>query len=209
MPFRQVRCGCDEAGRGPVIGPMVIAVVCGDDSLLHKIGVKDSKKLSQKRREYLFGEITKVSDSVDYTIVSEEEIDRAVLRNELNVLEARIISRMIRQGMEYVIDCPDVNEVRFSELLINLSGNHKIRAEHKADEKYPTVSAASIVAKVIREREIDSIKAQLGDFGSGYPSDKRTVDFLRSYYEKYQSLPSHVRRSWKTINLITGTLDLY
>ncbi|MEM3312980.1 MAG: ribonuclease HII [Thermoplasmatales archaeon] len=205
----QLRCGCDEAGRGPVIGPMVIAVVCGDDSLLHEIGVKDSKKLSQKRREYLFEQITKVSDSVDYTIVSEEEIDGAVIKNELNILEARIISRMIKNGMEYVIDCPDVDEVRFTELLISLTGNHKIRAEHKADEKYPTVSAASIVAKVIREREIGNIKAQLGDFGSGYPSDKRTIDFLRSYYEKYRSLPPHIRKSWKTINSITGTLNSY
>ncbi|MCL4334360.1 MAG: ribonuclease HII [Candidatus Thermoplasmatota archaeon] len=202
-------CGCDEAGRGPVIGPMVIAVVCGDPEKMRRIGVKDSKALSESRRESIYDLIMKDSELANYVIVTEEEIDESTFRGELNLLEARVISRMISRENEYVIDCPDVNEERFAKLIGVLSGNDKITAKHKADVNYPLVSAASIVAKVIREREISRIKEELGDFGSGYPSDQRTVVYLRDYFRKNRKLPPHVRRSWKTVNAITSSLDEY
>jgi len=204
-----VKCGCDEAGRGPVIGPMVIAVVCGNDDVLRALGVRDSKTLSPQRREALFERIHEVSESISHVTVKEEEIDRAVSQNGLNMLEAQVISGMIREGNEYVIDCPDINEKRFTDLLVKMTGNINIRAEHKADLKYPLVSAASIVAKVLRDREIARIRVEIGDFGSGYPSDPRTVEFLRSYFKKNGRLPPHIRKSWKTVNSITGTLDSY
>jgi len=125
------------------------------------------------------------------------------------MLEAQVISGMIREGNEYVIDCPDINEKRFTDLLVKMTGNVNIKAEHKADLKYPLVSAASIVAKVLRDREVARIREEIGDFGSGYPSDPRTVEFLRSYFKKNGRLPPHVRKSWKTVNSITGTLDSY
>ncbi|MEM0141101.1 MAG: ribonuclease HII [Thermoplasmatales archaeon] len=206
---RQAVCGCDEAGRGPVIGPMVIAIVCGDEAVLRNLGVRDSKKLSESRREFLYDKILNVSQWVDYRIVTEEEIDRAVSNNGLNILEANIISKMIKPGTVCLVDCPDVNEGRFTELLVRLSGNVHVRAEHKADEKYPAVSAASIIAKVVRERKISEIKNDLGDFGSGYPSDRRTIEFIKNYYAEHRSLPPHVRKSWKTINLVKPTLDSY
>ncbi|MGC8562578.1 MAG: ribonuclease HII [Thermoplasmata archaeon] len=202
-------CGCDEAGRGPVIGPMVIAVVCGDSEKIKRIGVKDSKLLSEGAREVMFKEINEVAGYVEYVIVDESKIDEATFKNGLNLLEARTMATLIKPDNEYIIDCPDVNEERFSKLLTELSGNKNITSRHKADVFYPLVSAASIVAKVTREKEIAKIKSEIGDFGSGYPSDQRTIQFLKDYYRKYGRLPSHVRRSWKTVNAITSTLENY
>jgi ribonuclease HII len=202
-------CGCDEAGRGPVIGPMVIAVVCGDPNKIKKIGVKDSKALSESTRESMFDLIMNSADLVDFVVVTEKEIDESTYKNELNLLEARVISKLIRADNEYVIDCPDVNEERFERLMKDLSGNQKIIAKHKADVDYPLVSAASIIAKVTRERELSKIKEEIGEFGSGYPSDARTVLFLKEYFKKNKKLPAHVRRSWKTVDAITSTLDDY
>ncbi|MCL4449746.1 MAG: ribonuclease HII [Candidatus Thermoplasmatota archaeon] len=205
----QMLCGCDEAGRGPVIGPMVIAVVCGDSDKMKRIGVKDSKLLSERIRESMLKEIYEAAESVEYVIVNEGQIDEATFKKGLNLLEARTIAKLIRPENEYIIDCPDVNEERFSRLLAELSGNRNIISRHKADVYFPLVSAASIVAKVTREKEILSIKSEIGDFGSGYPSDERTIRFLKDYYRRYRSLPPHVRKSWKTVNAITSTLEDY
>lgn len=202
-------CGCDEAGRGPVIGPMVVAVVCGNAELMKNIGARDSKTLSEGRREALFTQIQKLAASVEYRILGEEVIDEATFKNELNLLEARAIAGMIKDGNEYTVDSPDVKEERFASLLISLSGNTKIVAEHKADVNYPLVSAASIIAKVIREREVASIKQEIGDFGSGYPSDPKTIWFLKTYSERNGSFPPHTRRSWKTLNRINRSLEDY
>lgn len=204
-----MKCGCDEAGRGPVIGPMVVAVVCGDSEPMRRIGVRDSKALSERTRELMYDRIFKAASSVEFIIVGEEEIDRSTFRGELNLLEAKTISRLIKKENEYVIDCPDVNEERFSRLLTELSGNEKITSKHKADVEFPLVSAASIIAKVIREREISKIKEELGDFGSGYPADERTVSFLRDYFKRNRKLPPHVRRSWKTVDAVTSKLEDY
>ena len=204
-----MQCGCDEAGRGPVMGPMVVAVVCGDPDSMKKIGVKDSKAISETTRELMFDQIMKSAASVEYIIVEEGIIDESTLKKELNLLEAKTISKMIRPDNEYIVDCPDVNEERFAKLLTQLSGNIKIIAEHKADVNYPLVSAASIIAKVTREKEISKIKIEIGDFGSGYPSDERTITFLKDYFRKNGRLPPHVRKSWKTVNTITSTLDDY
>ncbi len=202
-------CGIDEAGRGPVIGPMVIAVVCSDPDSIKKIGVKDSKALSEPTREKMFDAIVKSADHVEFIIVGEEEIDDSTFKNELNFLEAKVISRLIKPGNDYTIDCPDVNEERFSRLLTELTGNSKITSKHKADVNFPLVSAASIIAKVTREREISRIKKEIGDFGSGYPSDEKTISFLKDYFRKNRKLPPHVRKSWKTVNTITKDLFEY
>ena len=97
------------------------------------------------------------------------------------------------------VDAADVNESRFSEeILSHLSYRPKIISEHKADAKYPEVSAASIIAKVERDRRVEKIAEEIGDFGSGYPADPRTYEFLRRYYREHGDLPPHVRRSWKS-----------
>ncbi|MEM0134038.1 MAG: ribonuclease HII [Thermoplasmatales archaeon] len=202
-------CGCDEAGRGPVIGPMVIAVVCGESEIIRKVGVRDSKLLSEATRESMFKQIMEAAESVEYVVVNENQIDEATFKNELNLLEAKTIASLIKPENEYIIDCPDVNEERFSKLLVELSGNEKITSKHKADVNFPLVSAASIIAKVTREKEIAAIKSEIGEFGSGYPSDERTITFLKEYFREKGRLPPHVRRSWKTVNRITSRLDNY
>jgi ribonuclease HII len=202
-------CGCDEAGRGPVIGPMVIAVVCGDSDAIKGIGVRDSKMLSETTRERMFEEIKRTANSVEYIVVDEKQIDEATFKNELNLLEAKMISKLIKPGNEYIVDCPDVNEERFARLLTELSGNGNIVSKHKADVNYPLASAASIIAKVTREREISKIKLEIGEFGSGYPSDERTISFLEDYFKRNRKLPPHVRMSWKTVKRITSSLDEY
>ncbi len=204
-----MQCGIDEAGRGPVIGPMVIAVVCGNNDLLRNIGVKDSKMLSEVRRETLLKKIYDNSEYVNFLIISEDEIDEAVNKNLLNYLEAKYISLLMRKGNSYVVDCPDVDTERFRKILNELSGVEDIIAEHKADVNYPVVSAASIVAKVTREKEIEKIKGEIGDFGSGYPSDPRTIKFLKEYYRINGKLPPHTRKSWKTVKNLISSLDQY
>ncbi len=202
-------CGIDEAGRGPVIGPMVIAVVCGENEFFKSIGAKDSKLLSESRRENILSKIMEISDFYDFTVIREDEIDEAVSRKLLNFLEAKHIASLMRRGNSYIVDCPDVNEERFKKILTEISGVDDIVTEHKADLNYPVVSAASILAKVTREKEIEKIRDEIGDFGSGYPSDPRTIEFIKNYYRKNNALPPHTRKSWKTVQNIIGTLDWY
>jgi len=214
--------GIDEAGRGPVIGPLVIAAVVADESALHRLrelGVKDSKKLSPKRRARLFNEIIKVLD--DYVIIElwPDEIDgRDGTMNEFeveNFIKA-LNSLKIKPDVLY-IDAADVNEERFGELIgKRLNFYPKIVAEHKADEKYLPVSAASIIAKVARDRAIEKLRGEYGEIGSGYPSDPRTRAFLEEYYREHGDFPPIVRRSWKTLKKIENrvrsrqlTLDSY
>ncbi len=194
-------CGVDEAGRGPVIGPMVIAGVCASREKLIALGVRDSKKLSPKRREFLAGEIKKIADKVFIRVVEPEEIDAMREEMTINELEVRIFAEVIEKlrGEEIFVDAADVNEERFAaEILSFLSYSPKIISKHKADDIYPEVSAASIVAKVERDRLIEKIAEEIGEFGSGYPADERTKEFLKEYYDEHGELPPHVRKSWKS-----------
>ncbi|NJE08725.1 ribonuclease HII [Thermococcus sp. M39] len=204
--------GIDEAGRGPVIGPLVIAAVVVDEKNLSKLealGVRDSKKLTPKRREKLFNEIIALLD--DYVIIelSPEQIDgREGTMNEFeveNFIKA-LNSLKVKPDIVY-IDAADVKEERFGEVIgKRLNFSPKIIAEHKADAKYLPVSAASILAKVTRDRAIEKLKEQYGEIGSGYPSDPRTRKFLEEYYKEHGEFPPIVRRSWKTLKKIEENL---
>ena len=209
-------CGVDEAGRGPVIGPMVIAIVCieeGKTSKLQALGVRDSKQLEPAERARLYEEIRQVADLVKYLIVQPDEIDRYVSLNRLNILEAEKTSQLVSEAVAslrdvkvVIVDSPDVNPERYARtvrtLLIQRGITCEIVAEHKADRKYPVVSAASIVAKYIRDSEIEKLKQTYGDFGSGYPSDPRTIRFLIEFVRKRGTLPPIVRKSWSTAQRI-------
>ncbi len=195
-------CGIDEAGRGPLIGPMVIGKVCGEPDQLRQLGAKDSKLLSQSRRKKVFDLLRENAYSIDFIIIPEDTIDNFVRENRLNEMEAKYMALMIDLENQYIIDCPDTDEERFRDYLINITGNKNIVAKHKADLIYPEVGAASIVAKVIREEEIERIRKEIGDFGSGYPSDPKTIEFVRSYYITHHKLPPHVRKTWKTLDRI-------
>ncbi len=204
--------GIDEAGRGPVLGPLVIAaiVVDGDNiQKLEKLGVKDSKKLTSRRREDLFNEIIRVLN--DYVIIElwPEEIDnRKGTMNDLEVenFVRALNSLKIKPDVLY-IDAADVKEKRFGELIRkSLNFSPKIVAEHRADDKYLPVSAASILAKVHRDRVIERLKKQYGEIGSGYPSDPRTRAFLERYYREHGEFPPIVRKSWKTLEKIENKI---
>jgi ribonuclease HII len=180
--------GIDEAGRGPVLGPMVIAAVVVDERnvpKLEELGVKDSKRLTPRRREKLFDEIIYLLD--DYVVLElwPEEIDsREGTLNEFEVenFVKALNSLKVKPDVIY-IDAADVKEARFGEEIgKRLNFKAEIVAEHKADDKFVPVSAASILAKVTRDRAIEKLKGRYGEIGSGYPSDPRTRAFLESYY---------------------------
>lgn len=201
-------CGVDDAGRGSVIGPLVIAGVLVNKnklSSLIKIGVKDSKLLSPKKRESLALEILKIVKDHRIIKVSPREIDkvsRGKKLHRLNRLEARVMASIIRElkpDIAYV-DASDVLPERFRQHIAEeLPFKIEIVSEHKADKKYPVVSAASIIAKVERDREIEKLREEYGDFGSGYASDPKTIAFLRKWIENNDSYPEFIRKSWKTV----------
>jgi len=202
--------GVDDAGRGPIIGPLVIAGVLIDERDINKLrglGVKDSKLLSPHRRRQLADEIRKLVVKSHIVSLSPSEIDSVVQTGgrlrRLNRLEAQAMAKVIevlKPDVAYV-DASDVLADRFKEhILENLPFKIDIVSEHKADFKYPVVSAASIIAKVERDRAVEQLRqkySDLGDMGSGYASDTRTIKFLENWFAKFGSYPEFVRKSWK------------
>jgi len=212
-------CGIDDAGRGPVIGPLVIAGILVDEDGLTKLinlGVRDSKTLPPERRERLADEILKIVRDCRVVKVSPSEIDYVVRTgkrlNRLNRLEARVMASIImdlKPDVAYV-DASDILPDRFKRHIAEeLSFRVKIVSEHKADKTYPVVSAASIIAKVERDKEIEGLKRRYGDLGSGYAADPKTLLFLREWVRKYGEYPDFVRKSWKTAKRILGEEKKY
>ncbi|CAC12578.1 probable ribonuclease HII [Thermoplasma acidophilum] len=198
MTESERQCGIDEAGRGPVIGPMVISLVCCDLSFLKEIRVKDSKALTRKRRSELFEKIMGRC-SVRYRILHPKDLNRMMAAESLNKIEEDEIVDLLRYADDLVyIDCYDVIEERAQEIIQMRSGRQVV-CKHKADAIFPAVSAASIVSKVIRDAEIDRLHDRFGDFGSGYPSDPRTIDFLKKYLKENQDPSEIVRIHWSTV----------
>jgi ribonuclease HII len=156
--------GIDEAGRGCIIGPLVIAGVLIKEEnlpLLTQLGVKDSKLLSPKKRQTL-------------ATINTLKPDKAY------------------------VDAADVIEDRFKyHIQEGLTIKTKITSKHKADKIYPVVSAASIIAKVERDKEIATLKDKYGDFGSGYLTDQKTIHFLKQWLQTHAEYADCVRKSWK------------
>ncbi len=203
-------CGIDEAGRGPLIGPLVMAGVMVEEEnreLLKKLEVKDSKLLTKKRREDLFDRIKDISEYF-ILIVEPEEIDAALNNPDLNLnkLEGLKIAEIINNlnPEKVIVDAPSTNIESFKEYLIQFLDNKEVdlTLEHKADEKYEVCSAASILAKVIRDREIENIQDKHGDCGSGYPSDPKTKEFLKENWDKH---PQVFRKTWATYENIVNS----
>jgi len=202
-------CGVDEAGKGSVLGPMVIGVVgCNKEEDLIKIGVRDSKILSPQLRRSLYTEITGAFPYCT-VIISPEDIDKKRESMTMNDIVAAAHAEAIRAiGADVgFVDACDVNEERYAMTVSHLVGDQcRIIAKHKADVLFPVVSAASIVAKVTRDTIIESLWNEWGDFGSGYPSDQKTIDFLSQYIRKYTRAPSIARTSWATTQTIIDSL---
>jgi ribonuclease HII len=213
--------GIDEAGKGPVIGPMCIGGIKIEESKAHilkLLGVADSKKLTPKKREQLAGLIKKHSESYFILEVSPFQIDE--LRKIMNMNEVMVVCfakvlEQLKPDLVYV-DAADVKAERFAENLRreyaknnqNNSTKIDIVSMHQADVLYPTVSAASIIAKVRRDEIIKELKKEWNaDFGSGYPSDPKTKKFLFKWGKQHcGEFPSIVRQSWKTVTNIREEL---
>ena len=197
-------CGIDEAGRGPVVGPMVVAgVKVNDDGKLIEIGVKDSKRLSASTREEL-EEVIKDCTEFTLRVVSAEDIDSLRSSMTLNELEADLFANVVNElcvdSDTCYLDSASTDENNFADMVKRkTSVQPSILSEHGADDEYPVVSAASILAKVERDRKVEEICGELGeDIGSGYPSDAKTRDFLRKWISEKGSLPPYTRESWET-----------
>jgi ribonuclease HII len=201
VPF-YVLCGVDEAGKGAVIGPMVVAAVgCESPDDFSALKVRDSKDLTPKKRTEFYAEIMSRFHSV-HLIITPAEIDAMRKDMSLNAFLARahatVISRL-RPDVAYVDAC-DVIASRFGQMVAgHLDYGCRIVSEHHADQNYRWVSAASIVAKVIRDREITGLAEDYGSLGSGYPSDPVTIEFLTAYIEAEGRPPTCARWSWHTV----------
>jgi len=202
--------GIDEAGRGPCLGPLVMAIALihkEDEEKLVELGVKDSKMLSVKERERQLPEIKKIVVEFHSSHINAEEIDALMARKSLNEIEAMHAGKLINALKErpdvVYIDSPDVVMAEFGKRIEKyVSFPVKIISEHKADVNYPVVSAASVIAKVERDGEIKKISAEYGNVGSGYPHDEVTIRFLKNYLLEHSSLPGFVRQSWQTISFL-------
>jgi len=208
----EIVCGIDEAGRGPILGPLVLACVLLDSrakKTLAKMGVRDSKKLSPERREQLEPEIKKHALEWSITKISPPEIDRLRNTMSLNDIEALKISELI-MGLDnmphkIIVDAADTVQESFGMRIVSHTSRlnpefmlPQIVSEHKADDRYVEVGAASIIAKVERDREIRTLSLKHGEIGSGYPSDTVTQEYLRRTL-RGGVLPDFVRRSWNTL----------
>ncbi|MEM4702912.1 MAG: ribonuclease HII [Candidatus Pacearchaeota archaeon] len=229
--------GIDDSGRGPIIGPMIMAGILVNEKQkqeLKKAGAKDSKQLLPEKRQVLYEKIKNICLSYEILAISPTEIDgRASVGLNLNKIEAiktaeiintlvngilnlkRLsereefidVQKMLKDGssieIECYVDCPSSNIVAWQNYLnkhikkfenINLM----LKCEHKADVNHVECSAASILAKVTRDSEIEKIKRQIGfDFGSGYPSDPVTMDFLEKHSSKFKH-DGIFRKTWST-----------
>lgn len=206
-------CGVDEAGRGPVVGPLVLGCVLVDGKgakKLRELKVRDSKKLTPSRREHLEPLIKSIAIEWRLLHISPADIDRLRKTQSLNVIEAQKTAHMIvslenRPG-KIIIDAADAVEASYDRKIREAIESacpgyiiDELICEHKADDNYVEVSAASVIAKVARDRAIEDLKAEYGEFGSGYPSDPLTQEFVKRIIASGQT-PECIRRSWNTMN---------
>ncbi len=196
-------CGVDEAGRGSVMGPLVVgSVYAEDDTILKEIRVKDSKKLTEKTRERMYDEIISACPTYKVVIINAKEIDEKRKKISLNEIEMDMFVEAVSLTKVDTVyaDCPDPNEMMFSSAMSVRLGNIEVIGRHKADDTYPIVSASSIIAKVTRDRVIADIQKEYGfDIGSGYPSDRETMDFIEKWIKENGCPPEHTRSTWEPV----------
>jgi ribonuclease HII len=214
MAKEKLILGIDDAGRGPVIGPMVLAgclIKEEDAARLKELGVRDSKLLLPEKREKLFEIIKEAAERFYIVQVSAAEIDSSIRHGiNLNQVEALKTAEIINYLLEneknevtVLIDCPSNNIPAWRNYVLdrvheNIRKRIKIQCEHKADVRYPSVSAASILAKVTRDAEIEKIKKKYDiDIGSGYPADPTCQKFLKTKGKEYQKY-GIIRETWQT-----------
>jgi len=202
-----VICGVDEAGKGSVLGPMVIAAVsCTSEDLLSDINLRDSKLLPAPERERLSAIIRKRC-KVAVIKIDAHKIDSLRRDMTMNSCVARAHAEAINKlaPTTAYVDACDVNPFRYAEMVrSHLTLDCEIVSEHHADSSFRIVSAASIIAKVARDKEIAKLAEKYGEIGSGYPSDPTTIAYLSRYIDEYREAPSIARKSWKTVSALIG-----
>lgn len=210
--------GIDEAGRGCVLGPMVLAICAIDekkDGFFRDIGVKDSKLLSKQKREDLFSVIEQNCIEYKIIVVPAEELNILMDGYSLNEIEAQKVVdllKAIKSADKVILDSPDTIAEKYTKRvrsILKKEDNKKfdkldILSEHKADYKYMSVACASILAKVTRDKLMNKL---VGFELSGYSSDPKTIDYLKNYFLEYKKFPEFTRLKWKTVDNIVK--DLY
>lgn len=203
-------CGVDEAGKGAVLGPLVVAgVCCADEEACRRLGARDSKELSPSQRLEICHLIEREFRH-EVILIGPSEIDAAMERMTLNELLVRMhaeIVRRLRPEIAYIDAC-DVNAARHGERVkASLGFECRIHSMHRADRLHPAVGAASILAKVRRDLAIEELSRTYGGIGSGYPSDPITRDFLERYIREHRMPPPIARRRWKTVIALMARLE--
>jgi len=217
--------GVDEAGRGCVLGPMVLAICTiskEKEDFFKKIGVTDSKLVNKPKREKLFEIIKK--EAIEYKIIAIPAEELNVLMNNfsLNEIEAQKTAELIlslkKETLKVVLDCPDTTVSKYKTRIVNnislLEKNNlnkftnkkiEIISEHKADLNYLCAGCASILAKVTRDRLLSELLG--GSDLSGYSSDPKTITYLKNYILENKKVPSFTRTKWKTVDNIFKELN--
>ncbi|MFB6252400.1 MAG: ribonuclease HII [Halobellus sp.] len=208
--------GTDEAGKGPVLGPMVAAAVRASPASIPD-DVDDSKRLTPAARTTLAATLHDSPDvDVAVAAISTDRIDDSETdMNSLTVAaQAEAVAQIARHGDRVVADAGDVSESRFArrvgDRVASDGPSVEVHAEHGADEVYPLVAAASIVAKVERDNRIEALEADYADhgpIGSGYPSDPTTREFLSRYVAETGELPDCARASWATSETVLAAAE--
>lgn len=204
-----MQAGIDEAGRGPVLGPLVVAGVAVEEPrILTDLGCRDSKMLSPGRREAIDRQLrANPGVRIEVRMIAAETLDAERQRltlNEIEVERFRDIARCLKADTLY-LDAADVDAERFGKAVgRGLPRGTKVVSEHRADDTYPVVGAASIVAKVARDAAVAELARRLErrlamPLGSGYASDPFTQAFLKGWLERFGDVPEGTRRSWATI----------
>ena len=210
------RIGIDEAGRGPVIGPLVVGALRVPEADLHQLhdaGITDSKLLSQSKREELNTWIREQANSRDWAfelhISSPAEIDHAMAMTNLNDHEVSLFASLARKlktdgGGVLQLDACDSDEKRFGNNVATRLSNWpwdgwEMHSQHGADLHCLAVAGASILAKVARDNAMCILTEELGiDLGSGYPSDPKTVAALSGLIENEEPHDC-LRWGWATV----------
>ncbi len=209
---REYLIGIDEAGLGPVFGPLVVSgVIIESKNLteLEKIGVKDSKlfgssQVSRRKRKEIWERTIPFIKQYLYKIISAEELDK----NNMYDLEIQAIAEVLVEldwkipKTIYIAQLGQTSWERISQKLQRYKEDfssrdflQKVVYEKDADSKYIPVALASIIAKTIRDIQVLQLCQKINEhYISGYPNN-RTKDFLRRYFEKHNKLPPGVRRT--------------
>ncbi len=212
--------GVDEAGKGPVIGPMVAAAVRAAEADLPD-GIDDSKRLTAATRESIATQLRESpAVAVGLGVVTTDEIDDAETdMNSLTVAaQVRALGDVAADGDHTLVDAGDVSESRFARRVADGVADAgtdteggvaiDVTAEHGADEASQLVGAASIIAKVERDSRIDALSENYDhDVGSGYPSDPTTRTFLAKYVDRHGELPACARASWATCEDVVAAAE--